>query len=494
MKTKLNKKELVISISTTVSCLIVLLAMMFLMIVINLIHADVGLKDFITIKYKHVISVVIGTTLLSAIFYVYMFFENKALLTQYTKIIEIFLLMCVALLLCNVVGKFLNATARPLVFFSLMVAMLLKRKEAIFTNTVYVLTLFIFNRFLNSADVTLGTSEAFGTIPMVESFSSLLTCFCCGIIGIIVLKHIKTRIGCVLLALVLFLPVTVINLVVQLPESMTLSGALDIVLYCAFDSVLSVLAFMFFLPLFEIMFSELTPFRLRELTSDHAKLIARLKVQAPGTYNHSLVVAQLAEMCASAIGENSELARAAAFYHDIGKLKNPEYFAENQTDYNFHSELTPELSVDIIRSHARDGAKLIKKNGLPDFFADVAIQHHGTLPIKYFYAKALKMSDGELNLTTYSYSGPTPTSKIAAIIMIADAAEAATRSLPDRSPANVESLVRSLIEERLDLEQFDDCNITMRELSIVKSTVVNQLTGVYHSRVQYPKLTISKNK
>jgi hypothetical protein len=178
----------------------------------------------------------------------------------------------------------------------------------------------------------------------------------------------------------------------------------------------------------------------------------------------------------------------------VGKLKNPEMFAENQTDHNFHSELSPELSVDIIRSHTRDGAQLIKKNKLPDFFADVAVQHHGTMPIRYFYAKALKMSDGELNIANYSYSGPTPTSKIAAILMICDAAEAATRSLPDRSPDKVEALVRSLIEERLDLDQFDDCNITMRELSVIKSTIVNQLTGVYHSRVAYPKLTISKKK
>lgn len=470
------------------------MSVMLIMIIINTVRADVGLKDFIVSQYKSVITVAVAAALLSVVHYVYMFFENKAVLTQYSKIIEIYLLLCIALLLCNVVGKFLNAHARPLLFFSLMAAMILPRKAAIFSNTVFALMLFMFNRFLNSADVTLGTGSAYGSVAIIESFSSLLTCFCCGILGIISLKHIKTRVGCVLLAIILFVPVTAINLVIQLPAKMTLNGALHIGMYSAFDCVLSVLAFMFFLPLFEVTFSELTPFRLRELTSDHAKLIARLKVSAPGTYNHSVVVAQLAEMCASAIGENSELARAAAFYHDVGKLKNPEYFAENQTDYNFHTELTPELSVDIIRAHARDGAKLIKKHGLPGFFADIAIQHHGTLPIKYFYAKALKMSDGELNIATYSYPGPTPTSKIAAIIMIADASEAATRSLPDRSPANVESLVRSLIEERLDLDQFDDCNITMRELSIIKSTIVNQLTGVYHSRVQYPKLTISKNK
>jgi hypothetical protein len=235
-------------------------------------------------------------------------------------------------------------------------------------------------------------------------------------------------------------------------------------------------------------------FRLRELTSDEAKLIKRLKTEASGTYHHSVTVAQIVESCAREIGEDAELARACAFYHDVGKLKNPEMFTENQVDFNLHNELTPELSVDIIRSHAQDGAELIKKNHLPEVFADAAVQHHGTLPVKYFYAKALKMSDGELNIEDYSYKGPTPRTKIAAIIMICDAAEAAARSLTVRSVDNVEKLVRSLIEERVDLGQFEECNITMYELTVIKRTIVSQLTGVYHTRVAYPKVKISKNK
>ena len=496
MKTKLTKKEICLSIITTLISFTVLMGVMMLMMLINLVNVELGLKDFIFHQYKNIITVVTAVALLMCIVYIYMFFENRSLLAQCSKIMEIYLLLCIALLLCNVVGKFVSSTARPLMFFSLMAAMILKRKDAIFMNIVFAFTIFIFNRFLNSSDVTLGPDTlpdgAYGSIKMVESFSSLLTCFCCGIIGIIVLKRIKTRMGCVMLALLLLGPVILINLVVQLPTNLGLDEALDIVMYSAFDCVLSVLAFMFLLPVFEGMFSELTPFRLRELTSDHAKLISRLKANAPGTYNHCIVVAQLAEMCATAIGEDSELARAAAYYHDVGKLKNPEMFAENQSEYDLHKELTPELSVDIIRSHTRDGAKLIKKNRLPEIFADVAVQHHGTLPIKYFYAKALKMSDGELNIANSSYSGPTPTTKIAAIIMIVDAAEAATRSLPDRSPEKVERLVNNLVEERMNQEQFVDCNITMRELTIITRTVVNGLTGVYHSRVAYPKLTLKK--
>ena len=124
----------------------------------------------------------------------------------------------------------------------------------------------------------------------------------------------------------------------------------------------------------------------------------------------------------------------------------------------------------------------------------MAVEHHGTLPIKYFYAKALKMSDGELRMGNYSYSGPTPSSKIAAIIMISDASEAATRAMAERSPEKVEALVKSIIEERMNLDQFADCDITMRELSIIALTIVTQLTGVYHSRVEYPKLVISNKK
>ena len=308
------------------------------------------------------------------------------------------------------------------------------------------------------------------------------------------MKKIKTRLGCIVVAVLLCVPAIVINIVMQLTQYVDTmdNRLLEIVMFSALDCIMSVLLFMMLLPIFEALFSELTPFRLRELTSENNKLMRNLKLNAPGTYNHSIVVAQLAEACAGAIGEDSELARAAAYYHDVGKLKNPEMFAENQNEYDLHKELTPELSVDIIRSHAKDGAKLIKKHRLPEFFADVAVQHHGTLPIKYFYAKALKLSDGELNAANYSYTGPTPTTKIAAIIMIADASEAATRSLPQRTPEKVEALVSSIVEERVNLDQFADCDITLRELNVVTRTVVNELTGVYHSRVQYPKLVLSK--
>lgn len=481
-RTKLSKKEIFYGIVTMIVCTVALAAVMFLMITIN---NGSEIFTFMKENVNNVIIVAVSLCALSIITYCFFYFENKSVIAGGAKIVEIYFLMAITFLLCFVVGKFLNPTARPLAFFALMMAMVLRRRDAVFVNAVFALILFIFTQMLNTRDTT-----------QIESFASILTVFCAGIVGIFFLKWIKTRIGCVMIVFVLLIPVLIINAVIQLPtdSALTWQHSLDVLLYGTLDCVFSVVLFLFLLPVVEIMFAELTPFRLRELTSDNAKLIKMLKTNALGTYNHSIVVAQLAEACADAIGEDPELARAAAYYHDVGKLKNPEMFAENQSEYNMHQELTPELSVDIIRSHARDGAKLIRKHHLPEFLADVAIEHHGTMPIKYFYAKALKMSDGELNVENYSYSGPTPTTKIAAIIMIVDCSEAATRSLPDRSPEKVEALVRGLIEERMNLDQFVDCDITMRELNVIARTVVNSLTGVYHSRVAYPKLVLSKKK
>lgn len=482
LKTKLSNKEIAISIIVFAVCYFALVGVLFLMIVLNGVDAEKGILGISYENLPNIVTVMVTAAVLSIVVYIYFLFENKSVLSRYRKIVEIYVTLYLSLLFCNIVYKYMDPSARPMMFFSLMMAMLLSRKDAMLVNVVFLILMFTYNYCLN------------GLVEMNLSIASLLIVFCGGVIGIITLKRVKTRLGCALIALILMVPTLIINIVMQLPfnSGIEWKDVLDLLMFSAVNCVLSVFLFLFLLPVFEAVFSELTPFRLRELTSDRAKLMKLLKTNAIGTYNHSVVVAQLAEECASAIGEDSELARAAAYYHDVGKLKNPEMFAENQSDYDLHKELTPELSVDIIRAHARDGEKLIKKNRLPDFFADVAVQHHGTLPIKYFYAKALKMSDGDLNAGNYSYAGPTPTSKIAAIIMIADASEAATRSLKDRSPEKVQALVNSLVEERMNMDQFVDCNITMRDLTVITRTIVNSLTGVYHSRVAYPKLILSK--
>ena len=408
--------------------IVLLFAMIFLLLEVN-----VGLDviNYIAQNYSRVLFVASAIIILSMLMYAYFYFECTEMLGDMSKIVECFVLLDISLLFAFLIGEPINANARPFAFLALMAATLLGRREAVFLNIIYTLMLFVID--INFTDV-----------GMWINCACMLVTFCTGMVAVFITPIVKTRIQSILTVIVLLVP------------------------------------------------SELTVFRLRELTSDESKLIKKLKAEAPGTYNHSVVVAQLAQECAAAIGEDGELARAAAYYHDMGKLKNPEMFTENQSDYNMHNELSPELSADIIRSHTRDGAQLIRKNHLPEFFADCAVQHHGTMPIKYFYAKALKMSDGEINIANYSYSGPTPRSKIAAILMIVDAAEAAARSLKERTPKAVEELVPAIIEERLDMDQFADCDITMRELTIISHTVSVVLSGVYHNRVSYPKLKISK--
>ncbi len=485
--TKLTKNDIIKSLVSFIAGTAGLYVLIVLMILLN--AGASGFSEYFVKNQQALLTVAVSIAVLEAMLYCYFFFENKFVLSRFSKTTEIFLIFYVGFIFAFVMKYIdpLAQLARPIAFVALMCATMFRRRDAIFINTIFSLTVLTVDRF---TDIT-------GIANEHIYYASLLCSFCAGMVAVFVFDSIKTRIQSVLLAFILLIPVEVINCIIIIPVGIgqyTVSQIFDILIFGALSCILSVMLYMFILPLFETLFAEMTVFRLRELTSDSAKLIKKLKENAPGTYSHSVVVAQLVEACAKSIGEDAELARAAAFYHDVGKLKGPEMFAENQTDYNFHDDITPELSVDIIRSHARNGAQLIKKSRLPEFFADVAVQHHGTMPIKYFYYKALKMSDGELNIENYSYSGPVPESKIAALIMIADSSEAATRTLPDRSPEKVEAFVRTLIEERLDLGQFENCNITMRELTIVKSTIVNQLTGVYHSRVAYPKLTVSKKK
>jgi putative nucleotidyltransferase with HDIG domain len=248
---------------------------------------------------------------------------------------------------------------------------------------------------------------------------------------------------------------------------------------------------MVLLPIFEALFKKVSCFKFSELIEHKAKLIRKLIQQAPGTFNHAIVVSNIAEACALAIGEDALLARTCAYYHDVGKLRRPEFFKENQADIeNPHDDLTPELSASIIKAHAQDGYDLIIKNRLPKEIADVCLEHHGTMPILYFYGKAKKYTDGDVDITQYCYPGPKPKTKISAIVMIADGCEAAARSLQDRSRENVKKVVRQIVNERMQLGQFEECEITLNELNIIIHTVVNHLTGVYHSRIEYPKVSL----
>lgn len=240
-------------------------------------------------------------------------------------------------------------------------------------------------------------------------------------------------------------------------------------------------------PVFEGVFNLITDMRLVELTDHNAPLIKRLKAEAPGTFIHSLAVANFAEVCAAAIGENPYLARASAYYHDVGKIMNPLHFKENQPDDNPHDGLLPEVSAEIIRSHTSEGKKLCDEYRIPPEVSDITVQHHGTLPIYVFYNKAKQLTDGEVDIEDYSYHGITPVTKIAAIIMLCDSGEAAIRAMDNPDAERVDTLLRKLISDRINAGQFDDCDITLRDLDIIRRTIIAAYGGQFHKRLKYPE-------
>ncbi|WP_075982343.1 HD family phosphohydrolase [Bacillus massilinigeriensis] len=248
------------------------------------------------------------------------------------------------------------------------------------------------------------------------------------------------------------------------------------------------------LPFFESSFGILSAMRLIELSNPNHPLLRKILMEAPGTYHHSVMVANLAESACEAIGANGLLARVGCYYHDIGKTKRPQLFIENQMNIeNPHDRLPPQTSKNIIISHTKDGAEMLRKYKMPKEIIDVAEQHHGTTLIKYFYYKA-KESGMDVKEEDYRYPGPKPQSKENAIIGIADSLEAAVRSMRQPNPEQIEGLVKSIIADRLNDGQLNECNLTLRELEIVANTLCETLKGIFHSRIEYPEMTKQKVK
>lgn len=251
------------------------------------------------------------------------------------------------------------------------------------------------------------------------------------------------------------------------------------------------------LPLWEYMFDILTPIKLLELSNPNHPILKRLLVEAPGTYHHSIIVGNLSESAAQAIGCNSLLARVGSYYHDIGKLKRPYFFKENQlTSDNPHDKISPFLSSNIIRNHVHDGVQLAHEHKIPKDIIDIIEQHHGETLVKYFYHKALndENESASINSDDFKYKGPKPKSKEAAIVMMADSVEAAVRSLSEPTKKNIEELVKKIIEGKFNEEQLQDCHLTFKDLETIKRTFVSILMGIFHERIEYPELDNEENK
>ncbi|WP_333655069.1 HD family phosphohydrolase [Dissulfurispira sp.] len=272
------------------------------------------------------------------------------------------------------------------------------------------------------------------------------------------------------------------NLISQMSPSAFLFAALSGIMVSATVSII--------LPVIEYIFGITTDISLVELLDLDQPLMRNLMITAPGTYHHSVIVGNLAEAAAEAVDANPLLARVTAYYHDIGKIKMPEYFVENQTTTaSKHDKLTPHMSSMILISHVKEGVELAKQYKLPKLITDIIQQHHGTSLIAYFYQKAIEQA-ADVSHENYRYPGPKPQTRVAALVMMADAVEAASRALTDPTPARISALVDRIINNIFLDGQIDECELTLKDISEIKKRFTYILTSIFHRRIEYPELDI----
>ena len=263
------------------------------------------------------------------------------------------------------------------------------------------------------------------------------------------------------------------------------------------NGLLSLMLAMVLLPLLEDAFNILTPMKLLELSDPGNELLQKLLRKAPGTFSHSMQVGNLAENAAERVGADPLLARVGAYYHDIGKMEHPAYFIENQiAQVNPHATLSPALSAKVVKRHVKDGLEIGRAWGLPAEILDIIAQHHGSTRIEYFYRKAQSeaLDDAEINESDFRYSSGLPRSKEAGIMMLADSIEATVKSLPKPTPKRIEDVVADTIRRKIEDGQFDECELTMRDIHEAGEAIREALIGFLGPRIEYPEAPAAANK
>lgn len=261
----------------------------------------------------------------------------------------------------------------------------------------------------------------------------------------------------------------------------------------AFSAGISVIAIVsLLLPILEHLFKVTTDISLLELIDLEQPLMKNMMIAAPGTYHHSIIVGNLVESAAEAIGVNPLLARVSAYYHDIGKIKMPDYFIENQSgSLSRHDRISPHMSSMIITSHVKEGVELAEQYKLPQPIIDIIQQHHGTSVVTYFYQKSKEYQGEQPSEEDYKYPGPKPQTRVAALVMMADAVEAASRVLSDPTPSRITALNDKIINHIFLEGQLDDCELTLKDISLIKKHFAHILTAILHKRVNYPGFDLS---
>ncbi|MTK11397.1 MAG: HDIG domain-containing protein, partial [Clostridiaceae bacterium] len=382
---------------------------------------------------------------------------HSSIYNNTNKLIMINVLSCISILLArtfSVVSPFLIPLACIPMLFTLLV------------NHKISLTINMLNCILISGAVNFNIEIT--ALAIVNA-----------VIGAIILKKMQQRND----ILYSCLYIAVIDVIFTFSLGLLLSNnVVDVTkraMYSCIASILSGVLTIGFLPFLESTFDIVTTIKLLELSNPNNPLLKRLLIEAPGTYHHSILVGNLAEVAAEEVGGNPVLARVSAYYHDAGKIKRPYFFKENQLgNDNPHDKITPNLSTLIITSHVKDGVELSREYKIPKVIRDIIEQHHGTTLVKYFYITAKNSSEKpeDVNEEEFRYPGPKPETKEAAIIMLADSVEAAVRSINEPTKSKIEEMVNNIIKDRLNEGQLDNCDLTLKDINIIKYAFLKVLT------------------
>lgn len=352
---------------------------------------------------------------------------------------------------------------------TMLIALLINPRIAVVTNIIST----IFISIINGFDLVI-----------------IIIMLLCGILGAVLVSRTHHRSSIVLTGLCISLTCGLIVFSMGFITQAQVQTIIFDVLYSVGGGILSAVLTVGALPFFETTFDIITPIKLLELSNPNQPLLRRLLIEAPGTYYHSILVGNLSEAAAEDVGANALLCRVGAYYHDIGKLKRPYFFKENQiTQDNPHDKITPNLSALIITSHVKDGIEYAKKNKLPSSVCRIIEEHHGNTLVAYFYHKALSSDANEsVDESKFRYAFRKPQTKEAAIVMLADSVEAYVRSLSEPSRSQVDQGVHKIIRDKLMDGQLDQCELTLKDLDKIAEAFIKVLAGIFHDRIEYPDI------
>ncbi|WP_078577105.1 HD family phosphohydrolase [Salipaludibacillus agaradhaerens] len=448
----------------------------------------VGLTEEVPLYYPYIGLAIIISLLIAMLAY-YLNDAKTSLQTNNTHLLMYSTIYMLTLILLKLVSLThvidLNGITflAPVAMGTMLLTTLLQSRVAIFTSMIFaIIASIMFN------------SESSGIV----NYTHGIYIFFSGLAGVFFLSKSQRMMRMLQTGIfVSFINILVVIAILLLKNAQY--GWFDIgtnVGFAFLSGFISVVLAIGLLPFVEAGFGVLSPTRLIELSNPNHPLLRKILLEAPGTYHHSVVVANLAEAACESVGANGLLARVGSYYHDIGKTRRPHFFIENQMKIkNPHDNISPHLSKTIIIAHPYDGADMLKSHKLPKEIVDIAEQHHGTSLLKYFYHKAKQNDDkDEIEEEEFRYPGPKAQSKEAALVGFADCVEAAVRSMQHPTTEKIENLVRKILLDRLTDGQFDDCDLTLKELNKAATSICETLQGTFHSRIEYPEDDLSKKE